>query len=794
MIFQHLRSAWRGLRRDKLFSIISIGCLAIGMAVSMTILLYVLHEHSYEKWQANARRIYTVGATIHFGEGAMNVEQMSYAMGPVIKQNDPEVEDYLRLNSPWMAAVVTNPAKPDLAYSEKGKFVYADSNFYQFFSLRLKRGDPARVLARPFTVVVTEETAKRFFGDTDPIGKTLRLDGKYDFEVTGVAANPPSNTDLQYELIASMASTANMPNIGEMEKDASVNAGAFKTWFRLREGGTKTHVEQTIARLVPAQKDQKAKDEFSLTALTEYHLHRNFGDSSNTTYLSIFPVVAGLILLLALVNYMSLATARSISRAKEVGVRKVLGAGRGRLAGQFYVESALYAILSFLAGGFLFVIARRLFFGMLHMEIDSSFLLSREMLAGAGALLVAVVLVAGSYPSFVLSAFRPVAVLYGRLSTGSGGARVRKGFIVLQFTISMVLVLCSLLIAKELYYIRHTETGLDRENVVMVPFGAGMDHYAAFKREVEAIPGVRDAATSTYQLYSGTDGWSVTVPASKKTTNVGAMSVDDHFIPMLGLQWSRRPLREEDVTKNGTVIINESAVEKLGLTGDPLGQYLHVGGDNLAIAGVLKNFNYEGMRMAIGAMMFFVAKDTASHWGRGALLAKIGGQVNAPGVMEKVRQTYKKFNPSGVYEFRFADDAFDAQYKAEDRLAGLMGLFTAITIVIACMGLFALATFAAQRRVKEIGIRKVLGASVASISGLLSRDFLRPVLLAIGIACPVAWWLMDKWLQDFAYRITVSWWIFVATDLVLLDIALATVLFRSLRAARANPVKNLREQ
>jgi putative ABC transport system permease protein len=263
---------------------------------------------------------------------------------------------------------------------------------------------------------------------------------------------------------------------------------------------------------------------------------------------------------------------------------------------------------------------------------------------------------------------------------------------------------------------------------------------------------------------------------------------------MLGLQWSRRPLREEDILKNGTVVLNESAVEKLGLTGDPLGQYLKVGGDQLAVAGVLKNFNYEDLRSAVNPLMLFVAKDTVSRWARGALLAKIGPRVNLPTVIGRLEQTYKRYNPSGVFEFHFADEAFDNQYKAEDRLAGLMGLFTVITIVIACMGLFALATFAAQQRVKEIGIRKVLGASVASISTLLSRDFLRPVLLAIVIACPVSWWLMQKWLEGFAYRTSVSWWIFLGAGLGLLGIALATVVFRSLRAARANPVKNLREQ
>lgn len=760
----------------------------------MTIMLYVLHEHSFEKWQANARRTYSVGATLHFGDGGFNTEGMSCAMGPVVKQNDPFVEDYLRLLSLWLEATVTNPAKPDVTYGEQGKFVYADRNFYQFFSLKLEQGDPAGVLARPFTVVLTRRAAKKFFGNSDAIGKTLRLNGKYDFEVTGIAANPPSNTDLQFDLIASLSSTANMPNLKEIEQQSFVQGGSFRTWFRLRDAGAKGHVEQTIARLVPAQAAKEARDEYFLTGLTAYHLNRNFGDSSDTHYLSVFPLVAGLILLLALVNYMSLATARSISRAKEVGVRKVLGAGRGRLAGQFYVESALFAGLSFVLGGLLFVLARRLFFGMLHMEIDGAFLFSRQMLAGVALLFVVVILLAGSYPSLVLSAFRPVAVLYGNMTRGIGGERVRKGFIVLQFTISMVLVLCSLLITKELRYIRHTETGLARDNVVMIPFGAGMDHFAAFTREVKDIPGVKDVALSEYPLYSGTDAFPVTVPAVGKTTNVNGIEVDDHFIPMLGLQWSRNPLRKEDIGRPGSVVVNESAVDKMELTGDPVGQYVQFGNDRLEIAGVLKNFNYEDLKSAINPLMIFVKKDTISHGGRGALLAKIGPQVNLPTVIGRLRETCRRFNPWSVFEFRFADEVFDNHYKAEDRLAGLMGVFTGITIVIACMGLFALATFAAQQRVKEIGIRKVLGASVASISSLLSRDFLRPVLLAIVIACPASWWLVHKWLEGFAYRTSMSWWIFVAAGLGLLGIALLTVLFRSLRAARANPVENLRVQ
>jgi putative ABC transport system permease protein len=791
MIFHHLRSAWRAIRHNRLFSLISIGCLAIGMAVSLTILLYVLHEHSFEKWQANAGRIYSVEATMHYDKGIHHLDGMSYSMGPVVRSSDPDVEDFVRVLSPLSQSLVRNPAKPELSASEKGKFIYADSNFYRFFSLGLVRGNPGQVLVRPFTIVLTRRAARKFFGDDDPIGKRLRVDEQYDFEVTGVAANPPSNTDFQYDFIASMASTTEMPVFGREEKRAEVQAGAFDTWFRLRNAQSRPHVEKTIGMLVPSSGDKTTPgDEYYLAGLTDHHLKAYPGMSSDMRYLSVFPVVAGLILLLAVVNYMSLATARSTSRAKEVGVRKVLGAGRGQIAGQFYVESALSGVLAFVLGACLFLLLRRYFLRILGTEVDGAFLFSTQMLTGMAGLLVATVLTAGIYPSLVLSAFRPVAVLYGKLTRGRGGERVRKGFIVFQFTISMVLVLCSILIQKQLYYLRHTETGINRENVVMVPFSKQLNRYSSFKQEVDAIPGVRETATCMRPLYGGTAGITLTIPGTKKETLVNQLLVDDHFIPMLGLRWVNPPIAAQGGVAEGSPILNETAAEQLGFTGDPVGQLVN----GFRVEGVVKNFNYEGLRMPVGPLCLFVEKDTSKAWSRGCMLVKIGAHVNVPGVISRIEQIYKRHDKANAFEFHFADEAFEAQYKAEDRLAGLMGLFTGVTIVIACLGLFALATFATQQRVKEIGIRKVLGASVASINGLLSKDFLRPVLLAIAIACPLAWWLMQKWLQEFAYRTSVSWWVFVAAGLGLLGVALGTVLFRTFRAAWADPVENLRVQ
>jgi putative ABC transport system permease protein len=798
MIINYLRSAWRGIRRNKLYSLISIGCLSIGIAVCMTIMLYVLHEHSYERWQANSRRIFAVTGTFKWGEATFNSERLSYAAAPMAAKADPQVESYLRGYPAYGPINVQDPSRQGVSFTEKGNFLYADSNFYTFFSFRLLRGRPANVLARPNALVITERAAKKYFGLADPVGRTLVVNGLYTFEVTGVQADPPSNTDLQYDLIASVSSLAGMKEMAANLVSQQVQGGSFKTWLLLKDAGAARRVEQTLVRLSTVKgQPADAKDTYTLTALADSHLNGNFGDTANLQYLTIFPLVAGLILLLALVNYMSLATARATARAREVGVRKVLGAGRSRLAGQFYTESAVFAVLSFLTGGLLFLLGRPFFFRLLHLRIDPSFLLSPAVLASAGGLLGLVVLLAGSYPSLVLSAFKPVAVLYGKLSRRRGGERVRKGFIVFQFTVSLSLVICSLIIEKELYFIRHTDTGVDRDNVVMVPFSSHFGHYAAFKREVEALPGVRQASTSLYGLYNGLNAWSVKPPSGGKEQMLMAMSVDDHFISMLGLRWVQKPLQEGDLLDGKHILLNETAVKDLDLSGDPVGQRLTLGKDEVTIAGVLKDFNYDELKTKIGPLCVSVSGDTASGWGRelsGCMLAKIQAHTNVPTVVESIRKIYSRYDHQTAFEYSFADDAFDARYKAEDRLAGLFGMFTVITIVIACLGLFALATFSAQQRVKEIGIRKVLGASVGSIGALLSRDFLRPVVLAVLIACPLSWWLMNKWLEDFAYRTELSWWIFAASGLGLLLLALGTVLSRSLRAGRANPVENLRTE
>jgi len=797
MIIHYLRSTWRIIRRNPLYSLVSIGCLAIGIAVSLTIMLYVLHENSYERWQANADRIYSVSSMVKFGDVSFNLERESIVTGPMVKQADLRVESYMRVYPIFEPQNIQDAAKPEAIYTEKQNFVYADSNFYSFFSYRLKRGDAGHVLDRPFAVVITERAAKKYFGDADPVGKSLRIGGRYDFAITGIAVTPPSNTDLQFDFVASLSSMKAMENLKDYTTQTTVQAGSFRTWLLLKDGAHPDLVAQTLARLatVPGQ-PEKDRDVYTLTPLTRYHLNANFGDGSNLRYLRIFPLVAALILLLALVNYMGLSTARAAARAKEVGVRKVLGAGRKRIAGQFYLESAAFAVLLFGLGIILFLICRPYFLQLLHLPIDMTFLLSPAVLGGACGVLLLVILLAGSYPSIVLSAFRPVAVLYGKLSRRRGGERVRKGFIVLQFSISMSLVLCSWIIQKQLYFLRHTDTGMNRDNVVMIRF-KNMPHHAAFKQDVAAIPGIGKVALSMYPVYSGSNGWIVQPPGTDKMVRVSQLSVDKDYIPLLGLTWKSRPADPVLLTDGRHIVVNETAIKSFDLKGDPVGQQIKFGNDEYTIAGVVRNYVYGEMRYGIDPLVLTVRADSSSRWDEplgACLLAKITAHQNIPTVVDAIRRVYRRYDQRTAFDYSFADEAFDNQYKAEDRLAGLFGIFTLITVVIACLGLFALATFSAQQRVKEIGIRKVLGASVASISALLSLDFLRPVLAAIVIACPLSWWLMHKWLEDFAYRTTISWWVFAAAGTGLLLVALCTVLARSLQAGRANPTVNLRNE
>jgi len=798
MIKNYIKIAWRNLIRQKLFSLINISGLAIGLAVCMLIMLYVAHEHSYDRFHKNADRIVIPNAQIKQGGNTMNMEYMSYAAGPLIQQAQPTVKAYMRTLAYFNPVIVNKPSSPEKKFFED-KLLFADPKFFEFFSFKLLSGSVRNVLDKPFTVVLSRDMAKKYFGNTDPIGKTIviKTDSAYTYQITGVAENAPSNSSITFNFVTSCQSLLVMkeaPRYGIEPHQMSY--GSFNVYFLLKNAADTARLARGMD--IMAKKDKIFDNiKFSFRALPDSHLQNNFGDSSNIKYLKIFPLIAVLILLLALVNYMSLSTARATLRAKEIGVRKVSGASRRSVATQFYVESGLYAVLSFILGYIICYLFKPVFLNVLQLKIDDSFLYSPLVLSLLFGLLAITILVAGSYPSLVLSAFNPVITLKGKMGKQSGGVTVRKIFTTLQFAISIGLIICGIIIDRQLYYFRHADTGINKDNVVMIPIGNSVGtKYPALMHDVQEIAGISSVATSHYAMFKGFDMFYANGKTKDEKIGVTALIADRSFITTVGLKWKYPPAPNADISSREKMIVNEAAIEPLHLPANPLGSSIKIGDQQIEIAGVLKNFNFSSMEFAIRPMALSIVDDTSSYYKKlgCTLFAKVKPHTNLPTLLNTMQGIYKKYDKDTPFNYTFMDDAFNQQYKAEDRLASIFSIFTGITILLAGMGLFGLAAFTIEQRTKEIGVRKILGASLSSIASLLSADFLKLVLLAILIGSPVAWWAMHNWLQNFAYRINIQWWMFASAGLLAVVIAIITVSYHALKAAIANPVNSLRSE
>lgn len=797
MLKNYFQIAWRNLVRNKVYSSINIVGLAIGLAVCMLIMLYVAHESSYDRFHKNAERICWIQGKIKIGNDSILMPAMGYAAAPVTKATEPSVESFVRLITDDRNTLIQNPESPSLKFTED-KFLFADSNFFSFFSFPLIQGKKQQVLQNPFTVVISKKIAEKYFGSQSPVGKIIRYNNTYYFTITGVAEKAPSNSSIDFDFVASLSSLSSITEKKNLIQAQGVQLGNFATYFLLKDFKDIGKLAPRLAQLYrTTNKDAEFTERYIATPLIETHLNANFSDVSNTKYLKIFPFVAGLILLLALTNYMSLSTARFTTRAKEIGVRKVIGAGRYTIAMQFFIESAVYTAISFLLGYALCIIFQPVFFNLLQLNIDNSFLYHPYIFSSFFALFIITVLLAATYPSLLLSAYKPVLVLYGKFSKQSGGIAVRKFFTVFQFTISVVLIICGLIIGKQMYFFRHADTGVNRENTVMIPFSPSIGkHYTAFKKEIESLSAVGKTATAHYPMYKAYDMFSANPKNSQQVITMPIFFTDAGFTQALGLQWKIPPTDSLFFLKQNMVVLNEAAKEKLNLGDHSVNEKIKFGDQQYEVAGVLKNFNYLSLHNKIEALSLITTNDTASIWKNagGCLFAKLKPNAKTASVINQFKTIYEKYDMEKPFEYHFMDEAFDSMYKAEDRLSKIFNVFTLFTVFIACIGLFGLTTFSAEQRTKEIGIRKVLGASVASIVSMLSKDFVKLVLIAISIASPLAWYFMNEWLKDFAYRITISWQVFASAGLSALLIALITVSYQAIKAAIANPVKSLRTE
>ncbi|TDB62741.1 ABC transporter permease [Arundinibacter roseus] len=790
MITNYLKIAFRNLVKNKTYSLINIVGLAMGMSVSVLILMFVMHEFSFDKFHEKHARIYRILAKIKMGDQDLQMNSFSAKLGPALKEYNPQVENFVRVKDAVDKIVMKNPARGEEAFYEQN-FLFTDPSFFKLFSFKIKDGSAAS-LDRPFTMVISERAAKKYFGDENPVGKSLTYEGKYPMQIIGVAENPPSNSSFDFDFVASAVT---YPQLNENNKKEWDVAGIFDTWLLLDSDQSVAAVEKNIKREGEKTGAFASDAEYQLENLATIHLGNNFNESGNTKLIYIFTGVAVLILLLALFNYMSLTTARATLRAKEVGVRKVVGANRGGLVRQFYVESILLCSVAFALAFMLVQLLRHPFYDLLNLRIGASFLFSPSFLGYVIGLLLVSALIAGSYPALVLSGFAPLEVLRGRLAGRQSSAGVRRFFMVLQFTVSIILIICSLVVRNQLNYMQTKKLGLYKEQILSIPLSSSVaDSYFPLRNEIRDQVGVQNVAATNVGLFKGYNMFFLKNRTTQLDVPLVTYSVDPNFTEILGLRWKTKP--DTTLWKNQSyMVLNETAIKEMGIKGDPIGQELVPGSK---VAGVLKDFHFSSIQSEIRAMGLFVSNDTTNLVkalaGRGELYVRLDPKTNIQEKIATIGKIFKKYDQEKPFEYYFLDDAFNETFKTEIRMSTMFTIFTSFAVFIACMGLFGLAAFTAETRTKEIGIRKVLGASVSGIVALLSKDFLKLVLVAVVIASPIAWYAMSQWLADFAYRIDIEWWMFALAGGLGIGIAILTVSFQSVKAALMNPVKSLRSE
>jgi putative ABC transport system permease protein len=791
MLINYFKIAIRNLARSKTYSVINIFGLALGMSVSVLILMFVMHEYSYDKFHANHKRIYRVLSKVKMGDNEFQTQGLSSDKAPGFKNSDARIKDFVRILPTYDKIVIKSPEKG--MFFEQN-FMFADPSFLRIFSFALKEGNPAQVLEKPFTMVISERAASKYFGNTNPIGKTLSYQGKYPLQITGIMKTAPSNSSFDLDFLASIST---YPQLSEQYKNNWLGSGIFNVYLLLDSDKSAAMVERNLNKKEEGKLDAfGGKSGYVLEGLSEIHLGNNVADGGNNKLITVFTGVAVLILFLALFNYMSLTTARATLRAKEVGVRKVIGAGRSGLVKQFYAESFLLCTLAFALAFILVRLLHQPFYDLLDLHIDTSFLVSPNFLAFLVALLVLTALVAGSYPALVLSGFAPLEVLKGKLGGKRSGAGVRKLFMVFQFAVSIALIISSLVVKEQLAFMQNKKLGLYKDQVMAVPLTESISgSYFPLREEIGEQAGIQNYTFCDVGLFKGYSMFFLKNEVNKKDVGVVSMLVDGRFVETLGIKWKSMPVPESLKDRNYW-LLNETAVKELGIKGDPVGKDMQIAGK---IGGVLKDFHFSSVQSGMRAMGIQVVNDTTNILKRpggskAIMYVKLDPKADIKEKVATIEKIFKKYDKEKPFEYYFLDDAFNETFKTETRMSQMFSVFTGLAIFIACMGLFGLVTFTAETRTKEIGIRKVLGSSVAGIVTLLSRDFIRLVLVAIVLAIPTAYFLMDKWLQDFPYRIQISVAIYLYASLLAVVIALLTISFQSIRAALMNPVESLKNE
>ena len=818
MLLNYLKIALRNLRKNRVFSFINIAGLALGTAAFVLILEYVAYERSVNTFHKNLPTLYRMLTQTREGDIWTN---MAPAVAPLAKQQFPEVRDFCRIaeNSANGIVSVANGKDGRLPQSfREEKLGYADASFFTLFTFPLVQGTAAIALTQPNTVALSQTQARKYFGDQKPLGNTLTLNnqfGKTLYTVTAVYADIPQNSDLQFDALFSLQTLANPANLnGNTWARLDGFDGTFLTTFlQLPETqtGQPADYELLATKFNAYKKKISPKDEsvFLLQPAQNMHLAASLSDPYRTSgslgFVYLLSGIAGLILLIAWFNYVNLSTAGSLKRAKEVGVRKVIGAGSGQLMGQFLGESLLLNLVGFGLALLLVVSLQGVFNEFVKKELSVAILNTNGFwLAGLG-LLLAGALASGGYVAFALTSFQPVQTLKGTGYRAGKGGWLRKTLVVAQFSASVALVIATLVLYRQLQFMQNKDLGvrLAQRMVIQGPqvnqngsFKAGT---AALEHDLGQLPYVKSFCQTgivpgNYYNFTANGITKQTPRPDDDKKNYSMGIIDDRFLTTyeIGLVAGRNfTIREAELAweKSAKLMVNETAARQLGFVSpaEAAGKIINWG-QAYEVVGVVKDYHHQGLQQAIEPVIFMPRRSVSDLTVQLATTDKIQDKI------VELERLYKASYPGNPFEFYFADENYNKQYQSEQQYGQVFTVASALAIFIACLGLFGLAAFTTEQRTKEIGVRKVLGASVASIVTLLSKDFLTLVLVAIVIASPVAWWAMNRWLQNFEYKIGLEWWVFAGAGLLAVGIALLTVSFQSIKAALMNPVKSLRSE
>ncbi|MES2110994.1 MAG: ABC transporter permease [Bacteroidota bacterium] len=810
MIKNYLKIAWRSLEKNKGFTSINVCGLALGLATCLLIVFYVFDELSYDRYNTKADRVFRVNEEIKFG-GVQN----PYAITPpaaaaALKADFPEIEQVVRFRNRG-----GNKVKKGAQSIQEDRMVYADNAIFDVFTLPAISGNTAHALTDPHTLVITESVAKKYFGKTNAVGQVLTFNDTSQFKITAVIKDIPQQSHFHFDFFMSM------PTILAESNDNSWLGNNFSTYILLKPGFDYRNLAaklpefmhrhagpqiQTALNMDVAAFEKSGNYlKLTLTPLKNIHLQSDmlfeFEANGSITYVYIFSAIAVFILLIACVNFMNLSTARSANRAREVGVRKVLGSPRKYLVAQFLTESLIVT----LAGAIIAVFAAWAFLPLFNQLSGKDLAVTPQILSWlAPALLIIIVVIgclAGSYPALFLSGFQPIDVLKGKLAAGFKGGALRSVLVVFQFSISIFLIIGTLVIYNQLKYIQSRDIGYKRDHILIVKniwtLGSGA---IAFQQEVKRLAGVQNAALSNSSPTDIANDNTGSFFKSPVIDQKGAVlshwwNVDENYIPTLGIQMvAGRNFSRDMGTDSSAVLINEAFAKLVGYP-NPVGQFIYSPANNQLtktnkyhIVGVMKDFNFKSLRENVPPLAIYFAPTRT-----GTMSIRIN-TADIAGLVAQVKSKWKDISLNQVFNYSFMDKDFDAIYRSEQRMGTISIAFTSLAIIIACLGLFGLAAYAAEQRTKEIGIRKVLGANVSVIVGMLSKDFIKLVIISIVIAAPIAWWAMEKWLQSFAYRQNVQWWVVALAGSGAIIIAFITISFQSVRAAIANPVRSLRSE